>query len=512
MDARFGWASLGALVVLAGVLPAGAQDVLDDAALVELSAIELTTRIVGGSTSAERVTRAFLSRIAALDDRGPQLGAIVTVNPDALAIAQALDRTRASGGFVGPLHGVPVVLKANIDTADRMPTSAGSLALADHYAAADADVVVRLREAGAVLIGKSNLSEWANFRSPRSTSGWSSAGGQTRNAYVLDRNPCGSSSGSAVAVAARLAPLAIGTETDGSIVCPAAANGVVGIKPAIGTVSQRGIVPLAHSQDSAGPIARSVQDAALLLAVIDTADEPYEVAATSLAGWRVGVIRDYSGAGRSAPVESAYAQALAVLGAAGAVLVDPVQVGVGAEVGAAELELLLYEFKADLNAYLARRRAAPRSLRELIQFNERNAASVMPHFGQELLLDAERRGGLDDPGYAAAVRAATVRMRAALGALFAAQRLDVLSAPTNGPAWRTDYAAGDAFSVGSADFAAISGYPSITVPAQLTGELPLGITFIAQPGREQRLLELAAAFQTRRGAFPPPRFLPSSGD
>ena len=500
------------LLLSAGSIAAFAQTSVSDSAIAELSAIELRERIVDGSLSAEGVTRVFLDRIAALDDQGPALGAIITVNPDALEIAAALDRQRANGESAGPLHGVPVVLKANIDTADRMPTSAGSLALADHHAAADAELVARLRAAGAVPIAKANLSEWANFRSLRSTSGWSSAGGQTRNPYVLDRNPCGSSSGSAVAVAARLAPLAIGTETDGSIVCPAGANGVVGIKPTIGTVSQRGIVPLAHSQDIAGPLARSIGDAALLLAVIHIDNEPVTLQPVGLAGRRIGVIRDYAGAGGAAAVEAAYGSVLRTLVAAGAALVDPVHVGAGPGVSAAELELLLYEFKAGINAYLAGRSTPPRALAELIELNERNAARVMPHFGQELLVEAERRGALSEPGYAAAVAGATRWMRGRLTAVFAAQQLDVLVAPTNDRAWRTDYARGDAFTVGSADFAAVSGYPSVTVPAALARELPLGITFIGKPNGEQDLLAIAAAFEALRGEFPAPKFLPSIDD
>ncbi len=285
--------------------------------IVALDAVALRTELAEGRLSAVQVTQAYLRRIAALDDAGPMLSAVIEVNPDAEAIARQLDEQRRLGGL-GALHGVPVLLKANIDTADAMATSAGSLALADHRARTDAEVVAKLRAAGAVVIGKTNLSEWANFRSTASTSGWSSLGGQTRNPYVLDRNPCGSSSGAAVAVAARLAPLAVGTETDGSIVCPAGANGVVGIKPTIGTVSQRGIVPIAHSQDTAGPLARTVADAALLLSVIaEAAAPPPRWAATGVVGLRVGVVRDYSGAGRDAAVEATFARALRLARARG---------------------------------------------------------------------------------------------------------------------------------------------------------------------------------------------------
>src|SRR5262245_11138118 len=340
------------LATLAALAVGGcARKELTNADIVALDAVALRAEIVGGRVSALRVTQAYLHRIAALDDSGPMLSAVIELNPDAEAIARQLDEQLESG-VPGPLHGVPVLLKANIDTADQMATSAGSLALAEHHARADADVVANLRAAGAVVLGKTNLSEWANFRGRKSTSGWSSLGGQTHNPYVLDRNPCGSSSGSAVAVAARVAPLAVGTETDGSIVCPAGVNGVVGIKPAIGTVSQRGIVPIAHSQDTAGPLARTVADAALLLSVLAEAGTPSAVPAAA-AGLRIGVIRNYDGAGRDAAVDAAFTQALAELERAGAVLVDPVEAALPPEVGQAELAILLAEFRGDLRAYLA---------------------------------------------------------------------------------------------------------------------------------------------------------------
>src|SRR5690606_6227605 len=327
-----------------------------------------------GNVTAERVTRAVLARIAALDDAGPRLNAIIETNPDALAIARELDARLAASGPVGPLHGVPVVLKANIATADAMATSAGSLALAEHRAAADAEIVARLREAGAVIVGKANMSEWANFRSLRSTSGWSSVGGQTVNPYVLDRNPCGSSSGSAVAVAARFVPLAVGTETNGSIVCPAGVNGVVGIKPTHGTVSRDGIVPLAASFDTAGPFARTVAGAALLLSVIRAADTQVvgnEAApAFSLSGARIGVVRDYPGAGDDRRLEAAFAAALKLLREGGAELVDPIEVELTRAVSVASFDVMLLEFKDDIDAFLAARSASPRSLAELVAYNE----------------------------------------------------------------------------------------------------------------------------------------------
>jgi amidase len=402
-----------------------------------------------------------------------------------------------------------VLLKANIDTADAMATTAGSLALAEHRAATDAAIVTRLRAAGAVILGKTNMSEWANFRSTRSTSGWSSLGGQTRNPYVLDRNPCGSSSGSAVAVAARLAPLAVGTETDGSIVCPAAVNGVVGIKPAIGTVSAAGVVPIAHSQDTAGPLARTVADAALLFSVLaEPGTQVPRPDAAGASGLRVGVVRDYVAAGGDRGVDDAFAQARRWLETAGVVLVDPVHAALPAAVRDAELTILLAEFYDDLGRYLARVERGPTSLDVLIAFNAARAGEVMPHFGQELLLAARDGEGTTAASYAAA-RRAVAQARTTLANLFADQRLDALVAPTNGRAWRTDYATGDTFGTSSSSIAAVTGYPSITVPVQLAGELPLGVSLIGEPGGEARLLALGAALERARGPFPEPRFLPS---
>ncbi|HVY63617.1 MAG TPA: amidase family protein, partial [Gammaproteobacteria bacterium] len=388
------------LVCLAAV-PARAAPPTD-AEIVAADALTLRAEIAAGHVTAEQVTAAFLRRIAALNAAGPGLRAVIEVNPDALAIARRLDRQRARGPL-GPLYGVPVLIKANIDTADRMATSAGSAALAAHRAREDAVVVTRLRAAGAVLLGKTNLSEWANFRSTASISGWSSLGGQTRNPYVLDRNPCGSSSGSAVAVAARLAPLAVGTETDGSIVCPAAANGVVGVKPTVGAVPQRGIVPIAHSQDTAGPLARSVADAALLLGVLTGTGDSCAAPLGSLAGLRIGVVRNYLGAGRVPAVEAGFDRALGVLRDLDAELVDPVTPA-GPPDGA-EHAVLIAEFRDGIGAYLKGVRRGPRSLDALIAFNARHEAQVMPLFGQELLVEARASPGRADPQYALAMTA-----------------------------------------------------------------------------------------------------------
>jgi amidase len=483
---------------------------LDDHAIVALEARALHAAVTSGRLSAEQVTRAYLRRIAALDDAGPALRAVIEVNPDAEAIARALDERLGRGDVPGPLHGVPVLVKASIDTADRMVTSAGSIALAEHRAAEDAPIVARLRAAGAVLLGKSNLSEWANFRSTDSTSGWSSLGGQTRNPYVLDRNPCGSSSGAAVAVAARLAPLSVGTETDGSIVCPAAANGVVGIKPAIGTVSRRGIVPIARSQDTAGPFARTVADAALLLSVLvdDGVTAPVPGPAAAVAGLRIGVVRDFGGAGADTEVEASFAATLERLAASGAQLVDPVRIGWGPAVARAELTILVAEFRDGLDAYLAGVRSAPGSLEELIAFNTEHAGSVMPHFGQELFLAAHASEGTRSREYRAA-QGTVFAARAALAGLFSAHALDALIAPANARAWRTDYAAGDALGVSSSRIAAVTGFPSVAVPTELVGELPLGVALVSLPGHESALLTIAAAVELARRPFPPPRFVTS---
>ena len=501
------------IIVLAIALVASACTRAPDDAdleLLDLDAPALAAEIAAGNVSAERVTRAALTRIAALDDAGPTLNAIIEINPDAIEIARELDRRFGTEGPVGPLHGIPVVLKASIDTADSMATSAGSLALAEHHAAIDAELVTRLRAAGAVILAKANLSEWANFRSTRSTSGWSSLGGQTRNPYALDRNPCGSSSGSAVAVAAGLVPLAVGTETDGSIVCPAGANGIVGIKPTLGLVSQRGIIPIAASQDTAGPMARTVAGAALLLAAMQTvATEPgaYTTARADLRGVRLGVVRDYHGAGGNPDVEAAVMRALALLAASGAELVDPIEVAVPESEDDPELRVLLHEFKDGVDTYLADVATGPGSLEALIGYNEAHATAVMPHFGQELFERA--LGATDEADYREALEASNVGMRARLDALLTQHALDALVAPANSPAWKTDWINGDSFSLSSSSFAAVSGYPSIVVPAELVRGLPVGVAFIGRPQSEALLIEIASVFERARKPLPRPEFPPT---
>jgi amidase len=471
-----------------------------------------------GELTSRELVQYYLDRIEALDRNGPALHSIIELNPDAPAIAAALDNERAESGIRGPLHGIPVVLKGNIDTGDRMATTAGSLALQNHHAPDDAFLVARLRDAGAVILGKANLSEWANFRSTNSSSGWSSIGGQTKNPYDPRRNPCGSSSGSAVAVSANLTVLAVGTETDGSIVCPAAINGIVGIKPTLGLVSRDGIIPIAHSQDTAGPMARTVRGAALLLTVLAAKDPSDPAAAArgdrvpdyaaglddaSLSGKRIGVLRTYSGAGNDKRIEEIFHDSIELLRANGAEIVDPVEVDTDG-MGDAEYEVLLYEFKADLNSYLASSNAPQKSLAEIIAFNQAHAETVMPFFGQEIMELAQGKGPLTDPAYLEAQAKARHIAQSAVDGMLQAHDLDALIAPTNGPAWLTDHILSDHFSVGSSSFAAVSGYAAVTVPAGFVSGLPIGMSFIGGALSEETLLDIAYAFEQARGARRPP--------
>ncbi|MEE4173504.1 MAG: amidase [Xanthomonadales bacterium] len=485
-------------------------------------ATTLAAELVAGRLSAEEVTRTYLARIAAIDDAGPRLNAIIEINPDALAIAEALDRRLTESGPAGPLHGLPVVLKANIDTGDRMATSAGSLALAEHRAGDDAFLVRRLRDAGAVIIAKANLSEWANFRDSDSSSGWSSLGGQTRNPHVLDRNPCGSSSGSAVAVAAGLAPLAVGTETNGSIVCPAGASGIVGIKPTLGTVSRDGIIPIAHSQDTAGPMATTVADAALLLQTL-VAMDPNDPGArahpasnrsfapaqgASLEGRRIGIYRSYFGAGQRPRTEAVFDAAVALLEGQGAVLVDPIERTAPEGAGAAQYTVLTTEFKHDLDAYLSAAGLPPDrdSLEDLVAWNEANADAVMPIFGQSIFHDSLATEGLDSEAYREARALNNERMLADVEALLQKHDLDALFVPVNGPAWKTDWLEGDRFSFGgTSSLAAISGLPSIVLPAGVVEGLPVNVGFVGAAFSEPLLIDMAQALETAL----PPRPLPA---
>ena len=486
----------------------------------EATIAELHDAMNRGELSSEALVEWYLDRIEAIDDSGPTLNSVIELNPDALDIARSLDDEWQTSGPRGPLHGIPVLLKANIDTADRMRTTAGSLALADHIAPADAFLVSRLRDAGAVILGKANLSEWANYRSNLSSSGWSSIGGQTRNPYDTQRNPCGSSSGSAVAVAANLTAVAVGTETDGSVVCPSGINGIVGIKPTLGLISRSGIIPIAHSQDTAGPMARTVRDAAILLeAMLGTdAEDPASaefpdtprnytsnLAADGLAGRRIGVIRSYWGAGDHAKVEAVFTQAIEAVAAAGAEIVDPINIETPG-MWEAESEVLDYEFKADLNRYLEQSGAPVSSLAEVIEFNSANADTVMPIFGQELMITAEKKGPLTDEAYLEALADSKRISREAIDKTLEEHKLDALIAPTNGPAWMTDHVNGDSFHVGSSSLAAVSGYPNITVPAGFVSGLPIGVSFIGPANAEKTLIEIAYAFEQATNVRKPPDF------
>ncbi len=487
----------------------------------------LRERLAAGDLSAEALVQASLDRIARLDDAGPELNAVLALNEQALAEARRLDQAFVKGGTQGPLHGLPVLLKANIDTGDDMPTHAGSLALAQQRAADDAFHVERLRAAGAIILGKTNLSEWANFRDYGSSSGWSSVGGQTRNPHVLDRNPCGSSSGSGVAVAAGLAPLAVGTETNGSIVCPAGMNGIVGIKPTLGVVSRDGIIPIAHSQDTAGPMARSVRDAALMLEAmiaLDPADPGAQAwpggspslqpdpLGLSLAGKRIGIYRSYTGAGQFPRVEAIYEQAAETLAALGAELVDPVSWSAPEGLGQQQLEVLLTEFKADLNAYLAAADvpAEVATLAQLVAWNEAHAAAVMPIFGQDIFIDAQARDGLHSAAYLEAREGSNVAVRQAMDALLDEYELDALFIPVNGPAWKTDWVQGDRYSFGgTSTLSAVSGLPSIVLPAGAVMSLPVNVGFLGRAFSEAELIQMAYALEQALEARITPTFIPT---
>ena len=492
-----------------------------------LTISEMQALMQAGGLSSRQPVERYLERIHSLDRDGPRLNAIIELNPEAQEIAAGLDQERLAGQSRSPLHGVPIVLKDNIDTADRMTTTSGSLALEGHIAAQDAFLVSRLRQAGVVILAKANLSEWANFRSTRSVSGWSSRGGQTLNPYALDRNPCGSSSGSAVAVAADLCAAAVGTETDGSIVCPSHANGVVGIKPTLGLVSRSGVIPISHSQDTAGPIARTVSDAAILLGAmtgIDPRDPATEssqgksyvdytqfLKADGLQGARIGVARNFFDF--HPRVDQIMETCLEALKSGGAELVDPADIETKDKADDTELEVLFYEFKADLNAYLGALGpgAQVHSLEEVIAFNKANRERVMPYFGQERMLKAQEKGPLTDEAYLKALET-NHRLARDEGIDFTLQthRLDAIVAPTGRPAWLIDYVNGDHYGGGSSSPAAVAGYPNITVPAGYVYGLPVGISFIGAAYSEPTLLRLAYAFEQITRMRQAPRFLPTA--
>jgi amidase len=491
-------------------------------AFEEADVAGLQAQMAAGSLTSRALTQAYLARIAAIDDGGPRLNAVIETNPRALQDADALDAERKAGKLRGPLHGIPVLLKDNID-ATPMVNSAGSLALAAHRPKADAFLVARLREAGALILGKTNLSEWANFRSTRSTSGWSARGGQTRNPYALDRSPCGSSSGTGSAIAANLAVVGVGTETDGSILCPSAVSGLVGIKPTVGLVSRSGIIPISASQDTAGPMARSVADAAVLLTAMAHAD-PADAATGerphanpvdytqhlrpgALKGARIGVVRKLMG--YQPDTDAAMERAIATLRVAGATVVDA-EIATLGQWGKHEYEVLLYEFKDGLARYLQGSGAPHATLAELIAYNTAHAAREMPYFAQEIFEQAQDKGPLTDRPYLQA-REQARRLAGVQGidAALQAQRLDALVAPTTSPAWPIDPLNGDHFSGAGYGAAAVAGYPAITVPMAEVHGLPVGIVFLGAAWSEARLIGFAHAFEQSGKARHPPRFLPT---
>ncbi len=484
----------------------------------EATIADLGARMAAGELRSARLTEAYVNRIEALDPRGPELRSVIGVEPDAVDVARSLDAERTAGRVRGPLHGIPVLIKDNIETAGALPTTAGSLALGDARASRDATLVARLRDAGAVILGKANLSEWANFRSTRSSSGWSAVGGQGRNPYALDRNPCGSSSGSGAAVAANLCAAAIGTETDGSIVCPSSINGIVGIKPTVGAVSRAGVVPISHTQDTAGPMARTVADAMLVLEAVARTDERdpstralemSTAARPDLRGVRIGVARNL--AGFHPGVDARFEDAIDALRSLGAEIVDAADVPHANDLEGPELEVLLYEFKADLEVYLAQvPQAAARTMDELIAFNRGHAAEEMPIFGQEIFEQAAGKGPLTERAYLEALATCGRLARdEGLDAAFDRHGVDTVVAPTNSPAWLTDHVNGDHYVGGNSSPAAVAGSPSVTVPMGDVAGLPVGISFLGRAWRDAEIVAIAEVFERGTRHRRAPTFAPS---
>jgi amidase len=493
----------------------------------EMLLSEMQQALQSGRFSSRSLVEKYVERINDVDKRGPALNSVIELNPDAEAIAAALDRERKEKGPRGPLHGIPILIKDNIDSADLMKTTAGSLALLSSRPKQDASVARRMREAGAILLGKTNLSDWANIRSSKSSSGWSARGGQTKNPYALDRNPCGSSSGSGVAPSANLCAAAIGTETDGSVVCPSSANSLVGIKPTVGLVSRAGIIPIAHSQDTAGPMTRTVADAAIILGAL-AGEDPRDpktkesrghvhsdytrfLDRNGLAGARLGIVR--KNFGFNDRVDRLMNDHIATMKRLGAVVIDPVAIPTAGKFDDSELEVLLYELKADLNAYLSGLgpQAPVKSLRDVIEFNEKNRDREMPYFGQDLFIKAQEKGPLTSKPYIQALRRNQLMSRSqGIDFVLKQHRLDALIAPTGGPAWPTDLANGDHFTGGYSTASAVSGYPHITVPAGYIFGLPVGISFFAGAYSEPKLITIAYAFEQATKARRPPKFLPTA--
>ncbi len=519
--------------VSAALLPtlAGAAEVAAPAAVAafeldEISISDLQDGMKSGKYTARSIAEKYLTRIDSIDKQGPAINAVIEINPDALAVAEAMDQERAAGKVRGPLHGIPILIKDNIDTADRMMVTAGSLALAGWKPPHDAAVVQRLRAAGVVILGKTNLSEWANIRSSHSTSGWSARGGLTRNPYALDRNACGSSSGSGAAVAANLCAAAIGTETDGSIVCPSGANGIVGIKPTVGLTSRTGIIPISHTQDGAGPMARSVRDAAIMLGALTGVDRSDSATLASegkthtdytrfldpagLRGARIGVARKYFGF--SEEVDALMNTLLDEMKKQGATLVDPADIESFGKFDESELTVLLYELKADVNAYLSRLEpgAPVHTLKDVIDFNDKNKTKEMPYFGQDLFIKAHAKGPLTEKEYMEALEKNHKLARTeGIDALMDKHKLDAIMAPTAGPSCLTDLLNGDHFTGGSSNAAAVAGYPNINVPAGFVHGMPVGISFFGRAWSEPTLIKLAYAFEQATRLRRPPQFLPT---
>jgi len=498
----------------------------------EHSISELQKKMTSGELTARQLAEIFLERIDSLDRNGPRLNSVIETNPDALAIASTLDEERRGGKVRGPLHGIPILIKDNIDTHDAMQTTAGSLALEGNIASRDAFIVKQLRKAGAIILGKTNLSEWANFRGKNSISGWSSRGGLTHNPYALDRSACGSSSGSGAAVAANLSAAAVGTETDGSVICPAQTNGIVGIKPTLGLLSRSGIIPIAHSQDTAGPMARTVSDAAILLGAMAGVDErdPATKLALSrvegtgvkrrlsdytkfldvngLKGARIGVARNM--AGSDPRIIKIFEACIDVMKQLGAVIVDPANVSNFNKFGKTESEVLHYEFKVGLNKYLASANGRVKTMADVIKFNKENKARVLQYFGQEHMLTAQEKGNLRDKKYREALaRNLLLTRKNGIDATMKKYKLDAIIVPSGGPSWVVDMVNGDSINwdMESTSPAAVAGYPHITVPAGYIFGLPVGISFFAKAWQESTLIKLAYAFEQATKVRRPPEFL-----
>lgn len=496
---------------------------IHDFELDEITVADLNKAYDEGTYTARKVTELYIARIDAMNKKGPHLNAVISINPDALEIADALDTERAASGPRSPLHGIPVLLKDNIDTIDRMPTTGGSIALVENYAVSDAPMVASLRKAGAIILGKTNLSEWANFRSTNSSSGWSGVGGQTRNPYLLTANTCGSSSGSGAAAAANLATLTIGTETDGSVVCPSAYNGIVGIKPTVGLVSRTGIIPIAATQDTAGPMTRTVADAAYLLTamVSQNAEDPktmeqpttkinygQHLKVDGLSGKRIGVISSpFRMHDKLAPI---FEKSIDVMKSGGAIIIDNLEFADDDAIGDAEYEVLLYEFKHYLNAYLERTPEAvkSRTLEDLIAFNNANITKEMPYFSQEIFISANEKGSLNDEAYINALNDSNIAMQQVINKLMDEYDLDLLVMPSRNPANSQDVINGDHPSGGgTSSYAAVSGYPAITVPMGYIHGLPVSLSFAGRAYSEAIMIEAAYAYEQASKARQKPKFI-----